>query len=451
MARVDLHFSQPQSRAFRCVGQRQTVSAPWGRGCGKSWWLRNTTWLKVAENYGRLRPNTPRELRGTRIIALMPTLRQFVAVHGTAIQDELAPDGPWGRLRAKINNTTHEITFGDGSTFIPVPAAQANSARARGLRGDIVLGDEIDDVETSVFDSVVRPWFSEPWSLKLRLFGGTPRRGRQGLLYRLHRLGLSEAPQDAGYHSIHATYRDCPELVDVEEVEDARRNSAPSVFKREWECDFDSAEGLVYGDVWDERTHVRIPPENLTFSKIILGGDKGFEDPGCLLMGGVFGHGKDSGIWVVDEVYEQHRTIDWWCSELGKLVAPYPGSMLYHDPSAPDWKESYRRATGVRLGDVDNSIDEGVDAVANLMVTRPVEDSDERTSRLYIHPRCKNLIREINSYKRKADRVDPDRYTDEIIDRDNHGPDALRYMVAGHFGLQKGTSPRTFSHHETRQ
>jgi hypothetical protein len=448
---VELDLTRPQSRAFRVVGPRQNVVLPWGRGCGKSWFLRNVTWLLVAQHFGKWRADSRKPLRGVRVIALMPTLRQFVAVHGAAIRDELAPDGPWGKLGGKINNTTHEIVFRDGSTFIPVPAAQANSARARGLRGDIVLADECDDIDPSVFDSVARPWFSEPWSLKQRLFGGTPRRGRQGLLYRLHQLGRSDAEGDGRYHSIHATYRDCPELVDPEEVEDARRNSAPSVFRREWECDFDAAEGLVYGDVWDERVHVRAPPEGIAFSKIIFGGDKGYEDPGCLLMGGIFGHGKDAGLWVLDEVYEQHRTIDWWCGELCRLSAPYPGSTLYHDPSAPDWKESYRRSTGVRLGDVDNTIDEGVDAVANLMATRPVEDSDERTARIYIHPRCRNLIREINSYKRKSDRIDPDRYTDEIIDRDNHGPDALRYMVAGYFGLRKGTSPRGYSRHETRQ
>lgn len=451
MARVDLGFTKPQSRAYRVVAPRQNVVLPWGRGCGKSWFLRNVTWLQVAQNFGKWRPDSRKPLRGTRVIALMPTLRQFVAVHGAALREELEPGGPWAQLGAVINGTTYEIKFGDGSTFIPVPAAQANSARARGLRGDIVLCDECDDVDPSVFDSVARPWFSEPWSKKQRLLGGTPRRGRQGLLHRLHRLGLSTDPLDARYHSIHATYRDCPELVDIEEVEDARRNSPPSVFKREWECDFDAAEGLVYGDVWDSRVHVRIPPENQTFSRIIFGGDKGYEDPGCLLQGGVFGHGKDAGLWILDEVYEQHRTIDWWCEQLKRLADPYPGSVLYHDPSAPDWKESYKRATGIRLGDVDNSIDEGVDAVANLMVTHPVEDSDERRARLYVHPRCVNLIRELESYKRKSDRIDPDRYTDEIVDRDNHAPDALRYMVGGHFGLRKGTSPRQFSQHESRQ
>ena len=84
---------------------------------------------------------------------------------------------------------------------------------------------------------------------------GTPRRGRYGLLYALHSLGKSEAEN---YHTVHATYRDCPETVDPETVTDAKANTPPEIFRREWECDFDSAEGLVYG-LFDEAFHVRKP------------------------------------------------------------------------------------------------------------------------------------------------------------------------------------------------
>jgi hypothetical protein len=40
---------------------------------------------------------------------------------------------------------------------------------------------------------------------------------------------------------------------------------------------------------------------------------------------------------------------------------------------------------------------------------------------------------------------------DEIVERDDHAPDCLRYMVAGYFGLLKGTSPRGYSRHDARQ
>lgn len=444
-----LDLTLPQSRAFQRIAPRLTSCLAWGRGTGKSWFLRNMTWLVIAKNFGKLRTNAKIPFRGTRVIALMPTLRQFVAVHGAAIIDELAPGGPWGRLGGRVNKTTFEIRFADGSTLTPVPAAAAASQRARGLRGDLIIGDEIDDIERSVFESVARPWFTEPWSFKQRLVSGTPRRGRNGLLYHLYSLGQSNAPEHARYFSSHATYRDCPDLVDPSEVEDARINSIPSVFKREWECDFDAAEGLVYGDVWDERYHVCEPPSDVVWTQFVASGDKGFEDPGVLLLGGIRGHGADAELWILEEHYRQHKTVDWWCERLGEWVLSYGVRRLYFDPSAADWKASYRAACGVQTPDVDNSIDEGVDAVANMFLLRPIEapsgvtahdligSSEQRRARLYIHPRCKNLIREINIYRRKADPKDPERYTDDIVDKDNHGPDALRYMVSGHFGLRK--------------
>lgn len=406
-------------------------------------------WLTVAKNFGRLRVDAKTPFRGTRIVALMPTLRQFVAVHGKAIIEELAPDGPWGKLGGKINKTTFEIRFGDGSTLIPVPAAAAASHRALGLRADIMIGDEIDDIERSVFETVARPWFTEPWSYDQRLVTGTPRRGRNGLLYHLFTLGQSNLPEHGRYFSSHATYRDCPELVNPVQVEDARINSIPSVFRREWECDFDAAEGLVYGDVWDERYHVAEPPENVVWSQFLVGGDQGYEDPGVLLLGGLRGHGADSELWILDEHYRQHKTVDWWAERLGEWVGDYGVRRVYYDPSQPSWKDSFRQACGVLTPDVDNSIDEGIAAVANMFLLRPVEAPqgiaaqdligapEQRRARLYIHPRCKNLIREINIYRRKADPKDPERYVDDIVDKDNHGPDALRYIIAGHFGLRK--------------
>lgn len=451
--RLDIHFdlTKPQSKAYRSIKPRTDTNLVWGRGCGKSWFKRFVGWNLVSRYDGKRRDRVLAELgwempkdvprgklesqRGIRIVWLMPTLKQFKDVHGDGIKEEL---GQWSFLKGKPNWTDWRINFPGGSWMQPFPAVAHNSKSARGLRCDVVLADEADDIEPGVFGSIVRPWFSEPWSLKYRITGGTPRRGRYGLLYQRHKVGR-DASQPR-YTSIHATYRDNPEIVDAEEVEDARRNTAPAVFAREWEADFDAAEGLVYGGVYDDTLggfNVAEPPADLVFNQIIVGGDKGWEDPGCLLLGGVYGHGRDAGLWIIDEIYQQHRTPDWWAQQLKGWTEQYPYSLLYHDPSAPDWIATYKRTTGITARDVDNSIDEGVDAVANLFAPRIVDENGRRESRLRIHPRCVNLRRELGLYRRKQDRDDPDLYTDEIVDKHNHSTDALRYMVAGHFGLSK--------------
>lgn len=443
---VDLRLNAPQFEAFRALKPNRTLCLAWGRGVGKSFLMRNMWWRLVAEYEGVKR--LPGRHTGVRIIVLLPTLKQFKDIYGADIVQDL--NGDWGFLGGKIDRSTWQIDFPGGSWVKPFPAAEHSSRTALGMRCDAFFLDEQDHIYTGVYDAVAIPWISAAWSLGIVVGGGTPRRGRYGLHFRQYRNGElgariragekvegiddATAAQLAKCYSFFATWRDAPQ-VRPEAVAQARATTPRAIFQREWEHNFDSAEGLVYGDVWNERFHVRAPPEDVVWSEFLTSGDKGYEDPGVLLLAGKLGHGADSTLWILDEVYRQHKTADWWCSELGKWVSEFGPRKLYFDPSAADWKASFRAACGVSTPDVDNSIDEGVDAVANMLLER--DDGAEPYARLYIHPRCVNLIRELNMYRRRADPKDPDRYTDDIVDKDNHGPDALRYMVAGHFGLKK--------------
>lgn len=448
---MQVELNGPQLQAYEAFGPGRKICLAWGRGVGKSTFMRNLWWLLVAQYDGKRRKGGTH--RGVRIIVMMPTLKQFKDVFGGDIVEDLTDPEKWGWLGAKIDRSTWQIDFPGGSWIKPFPAAEHSSRSALGMRCDAVFLDEQDHIYPGVFDTVAKPWLSAPWSLRIVVGAGTPRKGRHGLHYRQFQSGqigerlrageqiegLKEdtAEQLKNYYSFFATYRDSPETVTPEAVADAKATSPKAIFQREWEHNFDAAEGLVYGDAWDERFHVRVPPDNVVWSQFLTSGDKGYEDPGVLLLGGIIGHGQDSVLWILDEVYKQHKTADWWCEQLGKMVGETGAKRLYFDPSAADWKASFRAATGVNTPDVDNSIDEGVDAVANMMLPRTHEGEDKPQARLYIHPRCQNLIRELSMYRRRADPKDPDRYTDDIVDKDNHGPDALRYMVAGHFGLKK--------------
>jgi hypothetical protein len=431
-----LRLNRPQSDAFYALQPKRTLCLPWGRGVGKSWFLRAACWLMTAQHDGKVREGSLKYLRGVRIIWLMPSLKQFKAVHGADLDSEIT--GDWACLRGRLNRTDYRIEFPGGSWLQPFPAELHRSQSARGLRGDVVVIDETDDVDRSTYDAVVRPWFSEPWSFKMVLGGGTPRRGRKGLLYHLHSLGLD--PVEPRYWTRHATWRDSPETVDPEEAADAQRNSPPSIYKREWECDFDAAEGLVYGEVFDERFHVREPPPNVRWTEILVGGDAGWEDPGVLLLIGVVGHGADAVAWVLDEVYEKHRTPTEWVQALKDLTALYPGAKLYHDPSSPDMVNEYRKYCIISPQKVDNSIAAGIRTVVDRFMIRGVGDS--RAAHLYISPRCRNLIWELGAYKRKRDQHEPDRYLEEPEDKHNHACDALRYAIHNRFQSFSGTLNR---------
>lgn len=432
---VNFGLNKPQREGFEHIGPGQTVCFALSRGAGKSWFVRNVAWLLVAQYFGKVRPGALKPLRGIRIVALMDTHKHFVDVHRTALLNELEED--WAFLGGKVNKTTLRVDFPDGSWFQPFPADQHTSKSALGLRCDVVIFDECDDIPISTFDTVVRPWFSEPWSLKIRLAAGTPRRGRHGLLYHLFKLGKSDAPENDNYHSVHATYLDVPETVDPVEVEDAKRNSPPATFKREWLCDFDAAEGLVYGDVFNERFHVHKPPPGTVFNSLIIGMDHGYESPGSAHLIGCVGSGADSTAYVLEEVYERRRTTDWWADKLKYWVMrEHPARItLYADPSQPQAIEQYRQQTGVNLPrkKVDNNVDDGIATVATMFNKLRRSDGSEY-ARLYISPDCPELIRELGLYRYRKDPKDADLYLNDVEKRNDHACDGVRYALHNHLG-----------------
>jgi hypothetical protein len=450
---IDCRLNAPQRRAFNALHnkRRRIIVLAWGRGVGKSYFVRQIWWKLVQEYEHRLRDDALRPFRGVRIIVLMPTLKQFKDVHLAGILGELSDE--WAHLGGKVDKQSGQIDFPGGSWIKPFPASDHNSKTARGMRCDLICADECDDISREVYDSVASPWLSEPWSLGLQINGGTPRRGRHGLLYRQYdsgrkgkRLRLGETVPGLRQEqvekfpkifSFHATYRNAPENVSGEAAAEAKASSVPSVFAREWECDFDAGEGLVYGGAYDERFHVKRPPDGAVWSDVLIGCDHGYEDPGVLLLIGVQGSGRDAVSWVLEEVYEQHRTEDWWKAQLKRWTTKYPSHKFYGDPSMPARIEAYRRDCRARTQDVDNAIEDGVAVVADRFLIRERHDGEgnliDRVARLFVSPACVNLIRELGTYKRRNDPRDPDRYTDAIFDRDNHAPDALRYALYNRF------------------
>jgi hypothetical protein len=491
---LDVYFNAPQFKTFGHLGRHRTIFLPWGRGVGKSWWRRQIWWMNVAEWEHKQRPGALKPLKGVRITSMMPTLKQFKDVHWADITSELAPDGPYGFLRGKLDRASGQITFPGGSWVKPFPATAHNAKTSRGLRTDILDADEVDDIDAEVYDSVAVPWLSEPWSLGIELPGGTPTRGRYGLWFRMlescrlgARLrngetsheqalqmpaaqaiveifsvlpkanwpaGVPEDPELAAIHVLlnfygyHATYRDAPETVSALAVARARANTLPATFSREWEADPDAGEGQVYP--FDDEFHVRPIPEGVVWNRILIGCDHGYEDPGVLLLIGVLGSGKDATAWVIAEIYEQHKTETWWKEQLKRWTSAYPSHLFFGDPSMPARIESYRTESKAKVQDVDNSIDDGVASVADRLIVRKVpisNDEDRSIARLYVAPNCVNTIREFGLYRRRK-RGDGS-FGDDIEDRHNHAMDALRYAIFNYFG--PAPSIRTYAGMDSRQ
>lgn len=406
-----------------------TVTIPWGRGVGKSKFTRLLWWTLIAEWDGKERPTVNGEVRrGIRIVHLMPTHKQCVDVHGKDTLEELY-HSEWAALGGVVNKTRWEIKFPGGSWIQWFGTTDANNNR--GLRCDVVTEDEVDDIEPSVDQAIVLPYLSEPWSLKVKLAAGTPRRGRNGLLWIGHEAALNGKP---GFYSFHATYRDAPQQVSAAYVESVRAVTDPVVFAREWECNFDSAEGMVYS-MFDRQFHVKEPPPNQRWSEMLVGIDHGWEDPGVLLLVGVIGNGRDATCWILDEVYEKHQVPTWWTQRAKKFAEQWNMATSWRqhergavpcrwfaDPSRPEQIQEFVRA-GIRVEPAKNAVEDGILAVADKLIPRldPADQSGQRrVAKMYVHPRCKHTIEEFGKYRRRRDPKNPDRVLEQPEDKHNH-------------------------------
>lgn len=431
---LDFRLNQPQFDAYSAIAPGRTVFTGFGRGVGKSWFHRFLWWKYVAEMDGRTRvidsDGMLHRRKGVAIGVMMPTLKQFKDVHADGILDEL--DGPWSFLGGKYDKQSGKVTFPGGSTVIPFPAAEHTSKKARGPRVDIGSCDEVDDIPIEVYDGIMVPWMSAPWSLNIQILGGTPTRGRHGLWWRTLEMGrkgqrlrdgakpedLGIDPEDAeafeSVYSFHAWYKHAPETVSPRAVAKARATTPRATFEREWEANPDAGEGLVYPD-FDTEFHVRAAPSRDTFSEFLIGIDHGDVDPGVMLLIGIKGHGNDATAWVLDEWYESACLNSVWDERL----AAWDFGTAYPDPSRKDRIRDWR-AQGRKVRDLPKEVKPiaaGTTRVADMLFRRVNEEHGD-WCRLYVDPKCHNLIREFGLYRRKKH---PDgTFSEEPEDKNNH-------------------------------
>lgn len=114
---------------------------------------------------------------------------------------------------------------------------------------------------------------------------------------------------------------------------------------------------------------------------------------------------------------------------IGEVLAygyPEP-EMIYLDPSQKMLRTALTHAGLYNMG-TPHDVDEGIKNVRRLIV-----DANGHYS-LLIHPRCEQLIREIETYQFDQDSA----HDNKPVEIDNRGPDALRQLCWGRLRIQQG-------------
>jgi hypothetical protein len=197
-----------------------------------------------------------------------------------------------------------------------------------------------------------------------------------------------------------------------------RRRFTDGQWAQEYECDFIGSGSLVYRE-FDLDVHVGDYAYNPRWPSY-AGQDFGYTHPAVALVIQV---SPSEDVFVLGEHYHTNRAI----SELARAVyAPtcerYGVRAWHCDPSGA-LEKAELRAAGIPVASRRSTVEQGVLAMRKLL--RPPEGGPPR---LHIDRGCEQLIAELSRYRYREG-------SDEVLkDQDDHGPDALRYFVVGHWG-----------------
>jgi len=175
----------------------------------------------------------------------------------------------------------------------------------------------------------------------------------------------------------------------------------------ELEALFVPRSGLVFIHFRRE-VHTR---EVLAPSQMLYGVDWGFTNPATVLA--ITWNGET--YQVLDEWYRSGCTPDQHVEAARAMQGQYGPGTFWCDPSRPDMITAFRRG-GLAATGADTVLQPGLNLLRRLL-----GNYEGVEPRLYVSPRCTNLLREMSGYRY------PVRGGEEPEKKDDHAVDALRY------------------------
>lgn len=344
-----------------------------------------------------------------RVVYIAPTYQQ-------------ARDIAWEMLKkvflgAQFNESRLEVRIGDRTVYLRGWEAVET---LRGQKFDFIVIDEIAMMRNFWvnWQEVIRPTLTDTSGRVM--FISTPKGFNH--FYDLFNL---EA-KDPDYKSFHFTSYDNPHLP-VEELDKAKEELTEDRFAQEYLADFRKTEGLVYKEFNRDKHVTTQTPQNITDT--ILGIDFGYTNPAAIIPIRIDG---DNHFWIGEEWYKSRQTTE----QIAEQAILYRSTKVYPDPAEPDRITILTKA-GLNCREVSKDIIAGVDHVRELF----------KQGRIHIHPDCKNLIMELETY-RYPDKKPDKNEEEKPVKENDHALDALRYALYTHKPIIKPNDPY-FEQHGT--
>lgn len=332
----------------------------------------------------------------------------------------------WEKLKTKLkelrwveqtNEAELTIRLKSGSKIYLKGAENIDALRGVGL--DFLVLDEYQDLNPEVFTAVLRPTLSDRKGKMLAI--GTPR-GVGSFSHTMY----SQALHTEGWEAFSFRTIDGGQ-VDESEIADARRDLDQRTFEQEYLASFLTFSGMVYYS-FDRKECVRAT-QGLETTEIHAGMDFNYS-PMSVAISVI----KNNNIYFIDEISVNESNTEQICDELKRR---YPASKItiYPDASGAQRKTSAGGKTDISIlqnagfrvnyRPANPAIRDRVNAVNSKLKSSKGQRS------LFIDPRCKQIIKSLESmqYKPNSSIIDNNEHT--------HMSDAVGYLVNFLYPVQR--------------
>jgi PBSX family phage terminase large subunit len=273
--------------------------------------------------------------------------------------------------------------------------------KGRGLANDFIVLDELAQYRNFWvgWDEVLSPTLVDRKGSAL--FISTPK----GFNHFYDLYNFQEKNKD--FKSFAFTSYDNP-FIPVEELQREKETKPNDVFEQEYLASFKKTQGIVYPEFSRERHITTDEPKSVV--KTICGIDFGHTNPAAIVPIRI---DSDNHYWIGEEWYKTRQTTE----QIIQKALSYKATEVYPDPAEPDRIEEMKRA-GLNTREVSKDIVNGINRVRELF----------KQNRIHIHPDCKNLIWELETY-RYPDKKPEKNEEEKPVKENDHALDALRYAL----------------------
>jgi len=304
-------------------------------------------------------------------------------------------------IQENINESRLEITVRTkdaGTSTIYLKGWEAVES-LRGMRFDFIVLDEVASYRGfwTGWHEVLRPTLTD--TKGDALFISTPKGFNH--FYDLYNF------QDEDYSRHHFTTYDNPHIP-KEEIDKAKLELEENRFEQEYMGNFRKAEGLVFKN-FDRNQHVT-QDEPKTVTDTLTGIDWGYTNPAAAYRIRI---DADKSYFIDSEFYRTGQTTE-AIVEAVKLMNP---TKVYPDPAEPDRCEIAKKL-GLNVREVSKDVEAGIDTLQELF----------KQNRIKIHPDCKNLIYEFETYH-YPDKPEGLNEKETPVKENDHGIDSCRYAI----------------------